>query len=209
MSDGGGRSTVSLCVDVKQFFRQSLNEALIECHVETYPVVESYLVDILEYYSITERLYDAENDSGRKTRDTLAEMLLKANSSSPRARIELLKKLGDSSLYISGFFGDSLQRKVVDVDYYIDMGSTAYSSLSHGIYEDTFAKLYKEIAFRFNQFVDVFAVMSRRTMTTDGDNIFRMMDIYAKTGSQRTQETLIQKGVFVPPPDQIKRAKNQ
>lgn len=209
MSDINVKPSVSLCVDVKQYFRESLQEAMQERRVETYPFVESYLVDILGYYAVTEHLYDAENESGKKTRETLAEMMLKANSSSPRTRFELLKKLGDSSLYISGFFGDSLQRKVVDVDYYVDMGSTAYSSLAGVIYEDTYAQLYKEIARRFVDFVDVFTLMSRRTMTTDTDNIFRLMDIYAKTGSPLSQESLMEKGVIAPQVDQLKRAKNQ
>lgn len=209
MSEPGGKSSVSLCVDVKSFFRQSLQEALEERKIETYPFVESYLVDILGYYAVTEHLFDIENDSGKKTRETLAEMMLRASSAAPRSRFELLKKLGDSSLYISGFFGDSLQRKVVDVDYYIDMGSTAYISLSSGINEDTYARLYKEIAVRFNEFVDVFTLMSRKTMTTDTDNVFRLMDVYAKTGSALSKEKLIEKGVIAPPVENLKRAKNQ
>lgn len=210
MSQNFTASSLNLLCNTKDFFQENLTEALKERQVETYPYVESYLVELLEYYLFTERLYDEAKESGKKTRETLAEMLLKANSgASPRVRFDLLKKLGDSALYISGFFGDSLQRKVVDVDYYIDMGATAYISLSHEIDETTFSKMYKEIAQRFTEFVDVLTVISRKTMANESNNnILRLMDLYAKTGSGVAQESLAEQGIFTTI-DQLKKCNNQ
>ena len=37
-----------------------------------------------------------------------------------------LKQIGDVSLFVSGFFSDSLRRKLVDVDYYVSIGGVAY-----------------------------------------------------------------------------------
>jgi hypothetical protein len=118
-----------------------------------------------------------------------------------------LKRLGDGALYVSGFFGDSLQRKVVDVDYYIDMGSSAYHSLSKEMYEDTFAQLYREIAVKFNVFVDVFSIISRKTMGSE-DNVLRLMELYAKTDSPVARDRLTEKGLF-PTQQMLKGAKNQ
>jgi hypothetical protein len=202
------KTSLALIGSAKEYFQQSLQEALIERKVETYPLVQNYLVTMLEYYLLTDNLFNEENGSGKRTHETLAEMMLKASSSSPRVRYELLKKLGDTALYVSGFFGDSLQRKVVDVDYYIDMGSTAYISLSEQVYEDTSSQLYREIARKFNEFVDVFTVMSRKSMHAEKDNILRLMEILGKTGSTLAQDQLIEKGIFTRP-DQIKIAKNQ
>ncbi len=41
-------------------------------------------------------------------------------------RLCILKDLGDLSLYVSGFFQDSFNRKTFNLSYYIDMGSLAY-----------------------------------------------------------------------------------
>lgn len=202
------KPALALIGSAKEYFQQSLQEALHERKVETYPVVQDYLVTMLEYYLVTENLYNEANTSGKKTHDTLAEMMLKAGSASPRIRFELLKKLGDTALYISGYFGDSLQRKIVDVDYYIDMGSTAYISLSEQVHEDTYAQLYREIAKKFNEFVDVFTLMSRKSMQVENDNVLRLMELLAKTGSPLAQEQLMEKGIFTSP-DQIKNCKNQ
>lgn len=203
----GANSSLALICDTKEYFRQSLDAALSERKVETYPVVKTYLVEVLEHYLFTENLFNEERSSGKRSRETLAETMLKAASATPRVRFDLLKKLGDGALYVSGFFGDSLQRKVVDVDYYIDMGSSAYHSLSKEIYEDTFSQLYKEIAFKFNDFVDVFSLMSKKSMNSE-DNVLRLMELYAKTNSPLAQERLAEKGLF-PNLQQLKGAKNQ
>ncbi len=207
MGAGEAKTNLSMIGDTRVFFKESLSEALAERKIETYPIVESYLVDLLVHYLFTENLFDEERSSGRKSRETLAETMLKAASATPRVRFDLLKRLGDGALYVSGFFGDSLQRKVVDVDYYIDMGSTAYHSLSREIYEDTFAQLYKEIAYKFNAFVDVFALMSRKTMRGE-DSILRLMEVYAKTDSPLARERLAEFGLF-PNQQSLKGAKNQ
>jgi len=207
MSTHEGKTTLALIGDTKLFFRESLHQALQERKVDTYPFVETYLVDVLEHYLFTENLFDEERAPGRRSRETLAETMLKAANATPRLRFDLLKRLGDGALYVSGFFGDSLQRKVVDVDYYIDMGSSAYHSLSKEIYEDTFAQLYKEIAVKFNSFVDVFSLMSRKTMSGE-DNVLRLMELYAKTDSPLAREKLAERGLF-PNPVSLKGVKNQ
>ena len=45
---------------------------------------------------------------------------------SGEARNQILRRLGDVALFISGVFSRSLKRRVVDVDYYIAMGGGAY-----------------------------------------------------------------------------------
>lgn len=199
---------LSLGEDAKSFFRHSLKEALEERKIETYPHVETYLVDLLNHYLFTANLFQEEDASGKRTRETLAEMMLRAANSPQKQRYDLLKKLGDSALYMSGFFADSFQRKVIDVDYYMDMGASAYCSLSKEMYEDTFAKMYMEIAQKFNLFVDVFMLMSRKTIGADEDNILRLMEIQVKTGSPLAQDLLIEKGIYTHG-QSLKSTKNQ
>jgi hypothetical protein len=176
--------------------------------IETYPHVESYLVDLLNHYLFAANLFNEDEPSGKRTRETLAEMMLRASNSPQKQRYDLLKKLGDSALYMSGFFADSFQRKVIDVDYYIDMGASAYSSLSREMYEDTYAKMYMEIAQKFGSFVDVFMLMSRKTIGSDPDNILRLMEIQVKTGSNLAQEILAEKGIYQNG-QSLKNCKNQ
>lgn len=186
----------TIILDSKEFFFNMVEEAFEERKVDTYPQVKSYIVDVLKHYLVTENLYDEEDSSGKKTRKMLSELLLTAASSQAQQKIGHLKKLGDSSLYISGFFPDSFQRKIIDVDYYVDMGKIAYDSLSSTVNEDTFSKLYKEISVKFLDLVDALSLMSRKAKILDEDNLLRLMDLYAKTGSSLAEEALVEKGVF-------------
>ena len=201
------KSTLSVIVNPRTFFFTSLQQALFARRIETLPAVEVYLVDILEKFMLTEKLFDESNSSGKKTRETLAEMFLRASNSAPRQRADLLRKLGDSSLYISGFFGPSLQRKIVDIDYYINMGMAAYGSLANEIEEDTFSKAYLEISHKFTDFVDVFTIMSQKSIETNSD-VFRQMEVYGKTGSSLVLEQLSEQGIYTDAA-QIKKCKNQ
>ena len=44
-----------------------------------------------------------------------------------------LKQVGDTSLYVAGFFAESLTRSLVDVDYYVGLGQNAYAQLARSL----------------------------------------------------------------------------
>ena len=188
--------STQLILNSNEYFYTLVDDAFKERKIQTYPQVKTYIVDVLKHYLLVENLYDQEDYSGKKTRKTMAEMFLSANQGGRKERVEKLKKLGDCSLYISGFFSDSFQRKIIDVDYYVDMGKMAFDSLSQDVEEDTFSKLFKDLSLHFVKFVDVLSLISQKAKITNEENILRMMDVYAKTGSTLMGETLAEKGVF-------------
>lgn len=193
--------TKSLFISPDEYFHQVVEEAMVSRNMDTFPLARTYLVSLLKNYIHTENLFDTENESGKKTRETLAEMFLKAQNSTQTVRIELLKKLGDVSLYVSGFFGDSFQRKIIDIDYYIDMGGVAYASLAQEIKEDTSRKVFTEYSSRFLDFVDLLDHISQKSQITNDENILRLYEKYLKTGSPRAKEILEEKGILTLPVD--------
>ncbi len=103
-------------------------------------------------------------------------------------KLEKLKRLGDVSLYTAGFFSESLSRKIVDVDYYIEMGKTAYGNL--------LGKPFNELTRHFNRFVDVLAEISEETGTANKANILRLYEIWLKTRSEKAEKGLKEAGVI-------------
>src|SRR5687767_1226206 len=108
-NESGQKATLFL--GTEEFFKEAVENALNQRKVKATPLAEHYLVHLLNHYLTADRLFDEDSQNGLRQRETLAEMFLKAANSPPGVKVELLKKLGDSSLYISGFFGDSLNRK--------------------------------------------------------------------------------------------------
>ncbi len=194
---------MSLVVAPGEYFHTVVNEACEERKFKTFPLAKGYLADLLQFYVPASNLFDEVDSSGRRTRETLAETFLKAQNSEPAVRAELLKKLADRSLYISGFFADSLQRKLIDVDYYIDMGGMAYGALASTVREDTTAKLYSELAQRFFAFVEILMHISSRSSLHNEENLMRLFEIYAKTGSDVAREKLMERGLIAVPANPI------
>jgi hypothetical protein len=185
-----------IVVSPKEYFDQIVGEAFERRKLKAAPFARDYIVDLLQFYVPAANLFDDFDSSGRRTRETLAETYLRAQTAEPHVRNELLKKLGDRSLYISGFFGDSLQRKLVDVDYYIDMGGMAYGALAQYSREDTVSRLYSEFSRRFLDFVEVLEDISSQASLQSEDNLLRLFEVYAKTGSEVAKEKLIERGLF-------------
>lgn len=189
----------------KQYFSEMVDHGLEKKKLKALPAVKSYLVQLLEYYLDASRLYETETDEmGNKNPTTLAELFLKASNSENNEKKELLKKLGDKSLYISGFFGNSLEKKLVDIDYYAGMGCVAYENLSYVIKEDTQSKVYKIFAKQFLDFVDVLSYISEKSLNQSEQNILRLYDRYLRTGSEVAKDKLIEMGVVTLSKDQIK-----
>jgi hypothetical protein len=110
-----------------------------------------------------------------------------------RQRISL-KQIGDISLFVSGFFSDSLRKKLVDVDYYVSIGGVAYNALSRDE-TDTFSPVFAELADKFVAFVDVLSEVSERTACASNLDLLRLYERWLKTGSRRSGQLLIERGV--------------
>lgn len=179
----------------KEFFTSIVDEAAQGRSMQTLPMSRSYIAELMYNYVWVTNLFE-EQDDGKLAQKTLAEQYLTANQSPSPIREKMLKRLADSSLYISGFFGDSLKRKVVDIDYYIDMGCTAYDSLARQIEEEMVAQVYKEISGRFLEFVDLLTVISQKIMTQSDLDLLRLYDRYVLTGSSLAKEQLMAHGLI-------------
>ena len=105
-----------------------------------------------------------------------------------------LRKIGDVSLFMSGFFADSFRRKLVDVDYYVQIGGVAYHALSHQE-ADALAPVFSELAGKFPEFVDVLSDVSERSGCSSNLDLLRLYERWLKTGSPRSGQLLVEHGV--------------
>jgi len=180
----------------RDFFCDRVEQAFKRLKFEPLPLSRHYLIDLLEHYIFSHNLFPIEDETGRNKRETLAELYLRAQNSPSPLRLDLLKKLGDSSLYISGFFGDSLNRKIVDIEYYVDMGGVAYHTLSSSAADENMAQMFGEFAARFPEFVDVLTFISQESMIQTNEDLLKLYDRYIATGSRLAGEQLVEKGLL-------------
>lgn len=200
---------IDLCLEPAAFFQEKISEALARQRIATIKLVEFYLVDLMNRFMLTTNLFDQKPENSEKATEPLAILFLKAQTKGleESEKVKILKKLGDTSLYISGFFGDSLNRKVIDLDYYREMGAIAYRSLSQTIREDSFQELYDELHSKFPKFVDVLTQVSQESLVQNNQNLLRLYENYIKTGSLLAKKQLNEKGLPTPPIQNIQSKK--
>ncbi len=187
MSQQSGSANI-LFESPRDFFVNQVEGAIKRVRFEPLPLSRHYLVELLEHYMVSSNLLDK--------RETLAELYLRAQNAPQPQRMDLLKRLGDSSLYISGFFGDSLNRKLVDIDYYVDMGGVAYGALSHSAADENLGLVYGEFSKRFGEFVNLLTYISQEALIQTNGDLLKLYDRYMATGSRLAEEQLVEKGLI-------------
>jgi hypothetical protein len=181
------KETIGIFTSPTGFFSELVNDALAKRRLEVQPLVSNYLVQLLETYLVSENLYQ---------KGTLAEMYMQSFHVERQLRIEMLKKLGDSSLYIAGFFGDSLRRKIIDIDYYKDIGGSAYGSLAKTVEDEFQARVFNDFSTRFIDYVDVLTYISQSALIQSNQDLLRLYERYVTTGSELAKDQLVEKGLL-------------
>lgn len=178
-----------------EYFHGAVAGAVATLKAEVSDHAQLYLAQLLGQFISADQLYP--KDAEGNTADTLTAQLKSAlEEEKQKARALRLQKLGDFSLYISGFFSHSLSRKLVDVDYYIGMGEAAYENAAR-LEKKAKAELFLELARKFPQFVDILSQISEETgfNPDNHQDLLRVYDLWAKTGSERLAKQLAKAGI--------------
>lgn len=171
-----------------EYFKELVESALVRQRVPSSEDATFYLVSLLAgYVSPPREATDALDEP-------LAFRLARALQSGGREQREGLRRIGDASLFLSGFFADSLARKLVDIDYYISLGAYAYGSLSRRDAE-AYAAVFGELAEKFASYVDVLAEVSDRTSLASSSELLRVYEKWLRTRSRRSGDLLVERGI--------------
>ncbi|MCP3677816.1 MAG: hypothetical protein GY721_09565 [Deltaproteobacteria bacterium] len=174
-----------------EYFKELVEQAFKHQHVDTNVMVSFYIVNLLVKCIAAEETSHGD--------EPLAITFTKATQSSMAEQSILFRRIGDLSLYLSGFFADSLSRKLVDVDYYISLGKSSYShlaTLETGAGGQTsFANVYQELAGRFLTFTNILTEVSEQCRLTSNENILRLYERWLKTRSELVARMLREIGI--------------
>jgi hypothetical protein len=170
-----------------EYFKEMIEAALEHQHVETEELTACYLVNLLARFAFGDRPVRAAEEQ------PLGLQLIEALDSGGLLRNALLRNVGERSLFVSGFFSDSLKRSFADVDYYVALGARAYQSL--GAQDDVLRPVFAELGDRFISFVDVLAEVSERSALMSNNDLLRLYEKWLRTRSRRDGELLVARGI--------------
>jgi len=180
---------LTLAASVDEFFHEVVTDALSVIEVEASEPASWYLVGLL-----------GDMTRARLTDDALG-VKLAAPGVDPGERVRTLKEVGDTSLYVAGFFAESLNRSLVDVDYYVGIGQNAYAQLARSLgTQRSLTEVYEELADKFPRFVDVLAEVRKRTALQElgaTADVGRLYELWLRTRDEWIEKKLRALGVLV------------
>lgn len=173
-----------------EFFKDHIEATLARQRLDARGLTSYYLVDLLCRFTRPDARIPFNDDYHAP----LALRLARALDAGGMERRVRLRNLADFSLFMSGFYSDSLRRRAVDVDYYVSMGEFAYSVLARRD-ADAFGEVYDELGRKFVPFMDVLTEISERTGQTSSRDVLRLYERWLRTGSSRAGKQLTDHGI--------------
>jgi hypothetical protein len=185
---------MDLLCNLTEFFHEAVQSALRNQHVETAELTEFYLVNLLSQYCARAR-FD-EQPLALKMAEAL-------EASGVEQRAQKLREVGDTSLYLSGFFAESIERRLLDLDYYVDLGGAAYRRLAHIARfsrEASFLDAYTELGDKFRSLVGVLNEISETHAFATPGGVMKLYERWARTRDDDLERRLREHGLMTTRP---------
>jgi hypothetical protein len=129
MQNDSGAKKIILSTNLKGFFFEGLSELNKK---SLCPVPESvifYSSDVLDKFILSEDFF--EMSEGKVREKILGMKLLEATQHTREEQKKIYREVGDMSLMVCGYFSQSVNKKIVDTNYYAQLGKMAYSHLNN------------------------------------------------------------------------------
>ena len=143
-----------------------------------------------------------KSENGKLEENYLFKMYCEYKEGTPEVKKQVLKRLGDICLMVTGYFSESLSKKLVDMDYYLNIGGAAYWELSQKAHSAT--ALYQELSVKFKTVSNVLHEMSDRTGIQNNKDVLKVYERWVNTKSDHLKEILSEQGIKAPIPFDIK-----
>ena len=186
--------------NLRYFFQDSVTQAVKNQHIDTDDGTIIYITNLLTVFTRSENLFEFQ-DNRLHLKPLALQYKDAVNASSAHERNMALQRLGDIALFIAGIFSNSLARRTIDIDYYVNMGGSAYSCLAdmrdRRLNETALAEVFSELAEKFVAFVDVLSEVCEQSHAQSHKDLLRMYEVWLRTGSKRTEQLLRENGIHI------------
>ena len=125
-----------------------------------------YLSLVLDQFGDSKKLF--EEEEGKVREKVLGIKLLEASHLPEFQRKRSLREIGDTALFVCGYFHESLNSKLIDVGYYENLGQIAYKNLDNFIpkaYE--VPSFFVNLSQRFSCMTNLISIISKDVFSND------------------------------------------
>lgn len=160
MSNSSETSNLILESSLQSFFFDKLQEVNKKTSRPVSNESIYYLSLVLDEFGISNKLYD--EDDGKLKEKFLGLKLLECSHQPETQKKRSLREIGDTALFVCGYFYESLNSKIIDVGYYENLGQIAYKNLDNFIpqaYE--VPSFFENLSDRFSCLTNLVSIISK------------------------------------------------
>ncbi len=131
MQSDGRETKIILTTNLKGYFFEGLRELNQK---SLCPVPESviyYSSDVLDKFALSQDFFEVSE--GKVREKILGMKLLEATHLTREEQKRVYKEVADMSLIVCGYFSESVNKKIIDTQYYAQLGKMAYGHLNNVI----------------------------------------------------------------------------
>ena len=134
---------------------------------------------VMEQFETSENYF--EKSEGKLREKILGIKLLEVNQLPSAQAKRSLKDVGDTALFLCGFFSESLNRKLIDEKYYHEIGKMAYDRLDSIVPTlNEVHSFYKIIATNFDMLAVLINLVSKKSKLSNEMNGYFLVDLNKK-----------------------------
>lgn len=178
--------------DLGLFFKDLIKSVSKKQGVELSTFTQDYLSQVLERFSILPTFEVP----------TLAVEYLEASQKPLMEQFSTYQKLGDTSLFSSGFFAERIERSMVDLDYFSAIGARSYEragSIRDSLAHEKQLNVYFELAKQFQKFVNLFHEIAIESKLTSDREVLGLYEKWMEKGSHTYFRILAERGIIAVP----------
>lgn len=119
---------IILSKSLQTFFFNDLNELNKKSLCPVPEAIIFYSSEVLDKFALSEEFF--EISEGKVREKILGMKLLEAAQMTRDEQRKIYKEVADTSLMVCGYFAESVNKKIVDTQYYAQLGKMAYGHLN-------------------------------------------------------------------------------
>ncbi|MFN0061029.1 MAG: hypothetical protein ACKVPX_00725 [Myxococcaceae bacterium] len=190
--------SVLAVASLREFFKERLEWVMRRQQLRLAQNTEFYLVNLLSEFVEVDKLFAEDGERGKEA-EPLALLYARAQQQEREACIRTLRRLGDVSLYQTGFFAQSVRESPVGEEYYVQMGEAAYGQIAAMTPASGFGHVYWELGQKFRNVSAVLEEISAAGMAASGPNgALHVYEAWARTGNEGLARVLVDVGLIDP-----------
>lgn len=198
MHNDSDAKKIILSTNLKAFFYDGLSELNKK---SLCPIPESviyYSSDVLDKFVLSEEFF--ETSEGKVREKILGLKILEATQYTREEQKKIYKEVGDMSLMVCGYFSQSVNKKIVDLQYYSQIGKMAYSHLNSitPAFLDI-PSFYGMVATCFGSLTTLMTLLASKEKKFEGNLIFNKV----MNGEDVSDQDKMVSGVYIPPTKKV------